>query len=304
MSRLRSSDGAREWILPSRCLLGRAPSCDIVLDDPEVSAEHVLLRWRSGVWELQDLHSRNGTYVNGRRLAAGERVGMDGAVRLGLGPRGVAFRLEGGPPLAHAVALDESREIIELHGGFLALPTDEPEVTVLRRESGWQLERSERVELVADGAVVSVGRRAWRLHLPEPIPATGDAEGSPLLLANITLVFGLGEAGELRELSVVRGSRRLPVTVRAHLRVLLALARIRRRHAEGAEDGLGWIPQVELMDLLGCGDGRLHVEIHRTRRQLAKLGVVDAANVIERHQLEPKLRIGVAAIELANVGAG
>ncbi|MCA9700749.1 MAG: FHA domain-containing protein, partial [Myxococcales bacterium] len=63
MSRLRSTDGVREWLLPSRCLIGRSRSCDVVLGEPAVSSEHALLRWRNGAWELQDLHSRNGTYV-------------------------------------------------------------------------------------------------------------------------------------------------------------------------------------------------------------------------------------------------
>ncbi len=268
-----------------------------------VSAEHALLRWRNGSWELQDLHSRNGTYVDGQLLAGGEKIGLDGAAELGLGQRRTNFRLEGGPPLAHAVALDQDREVVEAHGGFLILPkVDEPEVTVLRRESGWQLERSEGVEGIVDATVINVGNRAWRLHLPQSIPATEDAEDAPLTLANMALTFVLGEEAELRELEVVRGRRRLPVKVRAHLGVLLALAQIRRRHAEDAQDARGWIAQAEFVRQLGYNDGRLHVEIHRIRRQFAELGIIDAANVVERHEREPKLRIGVDAIEFVAAG--
>lgn len=297
MSRLRSSDGTRAWLLPARCLIGRAPTCDIVIADPVVSAEHALLRWRNGGWELHDLHSRNGTYVDGRRLAAGENLGLDGAVDLGLGQQHANFWLEAGPPIAHAVALDHEGEVVEIHGGFLALPRGEPEITVLCRESGWQLERSAGVEAVADGAVISVGGRAWRLHLSESILPTADAEDTPMTLANVTLAFVLGGGGELRELEVVRGSRRLPIKLRAHHTVLLALARIRRRQAELPERGVGWIGQAEFIRQLGYNDGRLHVEIHRIRRQFAEVGLVDAANVIERHESEPKLRLGVASSE-------
>lgn len=45
-------------------LLGRAPGCDIVLNDPTVSRRHARLRFRDGNWVLQDLRSTNGTALN------------------------------------------------------------------------------------------------------------------------------------------------------------------------------------------------------------------------------------------------
>ena len=295
MSRLRSTDRVREWLLPPRCLLGRSRRCDIVLEDPVVSSEHALLRWRDGVWELQDLHSRNGTYVGGRLLAGGEKIGLDAAAEFGLGQRQANFRIDAGPPLAHAVSVESSREVVEARGGFLVLPSvDAPEVTVLHRELGcesaWQLERDDRVETITDGAVIQVGDRAWRLHLPLSLPPTEDADDTPLTVANLTLAFALDDDGELRELEIIRGHQRAPVKIRAHLRVLLALARLRRQSD-------GWIAQSEFTRQLDYADGRLNVEVHRIRRQFAEHGVVDAANVVERHPSEPKLRIGVAAVE-------
>ena len=67
MARVRHSTGA-VWPLPARCVLGRSSACTIRITDSEVSGEHALMRWDSGIWELQDLHSRNGTYVDGQRL--------------------------------------------------------------------------------------------------------------------------------------------------------------------------------------------------------------------------------------------
>jgi len=59
--------------------IGRAPSCDIVLDDRNVSRRHAEIRRRGPVVVLIDLDSTNGTIVNGRRvrehpLADGDRI--------------------------------------------------------------------------------------------------------------------------------------------------------------------------------------------------------------------------------------
>jgi len=50
--------------------IGRAPVCDIVLADPHVSRYHAELRWdpQQG-WQVRDLGSHNGTFVNGRRVS-------------------------------------------------------------------------------------------------------------------------------------------------------------------------------------------------------------------------------------------
>jgi hypothetical protein len=51
-----------------RMLVGRHPACDVVLADPTVSRRHAQLTVRGAVWVLQDLASKNGTSVNGKRV--------------------------------------------------------------------------------------------------------------------------------------------------------------------------------------------------------------------------------------------
>ena len=63
-------------------VVGRDPACDLVLaEDEEVSRRHAALRrLPDGGFEIDDLGSRNGTYVDGervrgpRRLSGGERI--------------------------------------------------------------------------------------------------------------------------------------------------------------------------------------------------------------------------------------
>lgn len=47
--------------------LGADPGNDLVLADRFISGHHARLRWDGVRWWLQDLGSRNGTFVNGRR---------------------------------------------------------------------------------------------------------------------------------------------------------------------------------------------------------------------------------------------
>ena len=70
------SDGARETraLQDGTYVIGRGTSCRIRFNYPEVSERHAILTVREGRAILEDLHSANGTYVNGQAV--------DGAVTL------------------------------------------------------------------------------------------------------------------------------------------------------------------------------------------------------------------------------
>ena len=60
-----------EWQLrEGRCVVGAAPGCDVIIDDPTVSRRHVELGLVAEGVSVRDLGSRNGTAVNGRALLA------------------------------------------------------------------------------------------------------------------------------------------------------------------------------------------------------------------------------------------
>jgi pSer/pThr/pTyr-binding forkhead associated (FHA) protein len=48
--------------------IGRGTKNDIIIHDNEVSRNHALLKQATGAYELQDLNSSNGTYVNGQEV--------------------------------------------------------------------------------------------------------------------------------------------------------------------------------------------------------------------------------------------
>jgi pSer/pThr/pTyr-binding forkhead associated (FHA) protein len=49
--------------------LGARPENEIVLGDPFVSGRHARLSWDGSNWWVEDLGSRNGTYVDRRRCS-------------------------------------------------------------------------------------------------------------------------------------------------------------------------------------------------------------------------------------------
>ncbi|PJF43627.1 MAG: hypothetical protein CUN55_08110 [Phototrophicales bacterium] len=60
--------GQRIIVTHTQALIGRSGVCDIQLHDPKISRQHAMLRLQNGVYELEDLRSTGGTYVNGKRI--------------------------------------------------------------------------------------------------------------------------------------------------------------------------------------------------------------------------------------------
>ncbi|MBX9397320.1 FHA domain-containing protein [Streptomyces sp. TRM72054] len=80
--------------------VGRDPHSDIVIDDPRVSWHHAVLRPVDGHWTLEDEHSTNGTYADGRRVQEWD-VGPGCVIRFGNptdGPRAVLVSLAAPTP--------------------------------------------------------------------------------------------------------------------------------------------------------------------------------------------------------------
>jgi adenylate cyclase len=61
--------GSRRLVPGQSLLLGRAPGNDLVLQSVRVSSHHAAIEPRGDAWVVRDLGSRNGTFVNGVRVA-------------------------------------------------------------------------------------------------------------------------------------------------------------------------------------------------------------------------------------------
>ena len=64
-------------------LIGRKAPCDIILNDESISRKHAQIVETSEGFYLSDLHSANGTFVNGYRLYGETRIYEEDKLQFG-----------------------------------------------------------------------------------------------------------------------------------------------------------------------------------------------------------------------------
>lgn len=304
-------DGPRSIVL-SPHLVGRSRLANLRMTEPTVSGEHAVLRWTGRDWELHDLGSRNGTIVDGRRLAPGERVVLAPGAVIAFGQADNAWRLiDDAPPTILAVPVSGG-EPIGARNHLLALPSeDDPQAVVYRDPAGdWVLEQGGETTRVTDGATVRAGDGEFTLRVPDLIAATWDNSSLAPHLGALTFRFSVSRDEEYVALTARGDHHVIDLGARAHHVVLLTLARSRLedRSARTAgergalpESSEGWVYLDELADKLAMDETHLNVAVFRCRRQFAEAGILGAAGIVERRRPTRELRLGVSRIAIVTV---
>jgi hypothetical protein len=299
MGLLEHAQTGRRFTLAGRCLLGRHPSCDVRVDDGHVSGEHASLHWVESRWELRDLGSRNGTFLEGRRLAPGERVALEAGQSFLLGNGGVQFQLiEAGPPAARARDMATGR-VREAIGSLLVLPDDEfPQASLFLDESRrWVLEVGDERRVVADQERFWLGDAEWRVELPSALRETVDEANAPTL-EDLHLRIGVSRNEEHVEVAVSSRGEQQVLPERSSHYLLAILARIRLSEHALRESEQGWVEREELCRMLRTDTNKLNVDIHRVRKQFSALRIQGAASVVERRPGTGLVRLGVRSVEV------
>ena len=76
-------NGGIHRMAPGTLLVGRAPHCQLIIPDPRVSRQHAQIAVLDGGLWVQDLGSRAGTFVDGRRINSQTRLGANSVVAFG-----------------------------------------------------------------------------------------------------------------------------------------------------------------------------------------------------------------------------
>ena len=108
-------------------IIGRLPSCDIVLPYPQVSSRHTsVMRAPDGSIVVSDLGSTNGTYVNGQRLVPGQTVAVPPKTKVFIGPYAVVVDIQNNAITAYIEQENqfESANLVEIEALdlFLQVP--------------------------------------------------------------------------------------------------------------------------------------------------------------------------------------
>lgn len=316
----------RPHILGAVHTVGRGSDNDLYLTNELVSGQHAVFRWSGQLWELRDLGSANGTWMDERTLQPGVWQPLVEGARIAFGVREERFEVRDvAPPVpvARPVSLaagpfgqsiraqvaQSPHDTRPLYGDAsgLALPaTGEPLYLIQDGGQGrWfvhDLSENRRRPLF-DREVLHIGDTPWQISLPLVPERTRKPRQASKRLADIGLRFYVSADEEHVEIAVLfEGTeQRLPSHVWDYF--LLTLARARLRDAEQpalAESEHGWVHGPTLADGLQVAVNTVRAYVHRARRLLANAGgVVDADGLIERRHPAQQLRLGVRWLEVA-----
>lgn len=59
---------SKQWLIEQELVIGRDPSCEVVIDDRQISRRHARIFFMDDVSYVEDLQSKNGTYINHKRI--------------------------------------------------------------------------------------------------------------------------------------------------------------------------------------------------------------------------------------------
>lgn len=290
--------------LGPRCLLGRHAGCDVSRADPRLSGEHAVVRWVEERWEVRDLGSRNGTFLDGRKLAPGERaVMMPGSV-ITLGGPSQAFALVDPAPPSPGARHAKTGAVRAAADQVLVLPDEErPLVTVFEDTTGlWLAEREDGTIAVRDREILVVEGEPWTLELPSGIRATWEASAGPTL-ETVALRVAVSRDEEHVEATLVHDGGAIALPPRSHHYLLLTLARAWLDDSPSAGQDRGWVDREELCKMLGVDALKLNVDVCRIRKQVGEAGVIGAAGIVQRRATTGQLRIGARKVEVTTLGA-
>jgi hypothetical protein len=297
---LKQNGVDRSFSLGSRCLLGRSPACDLRINNPRVSGEHASVYWASDRWELRDLGSRNGTFVDGHRLGAGERQTLAHGATFMLGSD-EAFCLEDASPPVLSARHGRTGLLRTASQGLLVLPDEErPEVSIFEDAGGrWVREDGDGVLVVTDRELVVVDGEGWIIDLPSVVNLTW--EPSSFVPPILELRFGVSRDEEHVEVTVLHEGRATALPPRSHHYLLLTLARALLGDADASVGERGWVDREQLCRMLATDLRKLNVDVFRVRRQLAALGIQGSAGIIARRPGTGQLRLGTDRVEVTRL---
>ncbi|MCG8421605.1 MAG: FHA domain-containing protein [Proteobacteria bacterium] len=303
MGSIRHLSATRSYLLTSSYIVGRASGCGLQLASRLVSAEHAAFHWTDSGWTVRDLSSSNGTFVDGRRLEAGERMPLGVGARIAFGdPEDVFEMVEDGPPVA--LVQTPTGERIEAENGLLFLPNpDAPELILSEDVPGhWFAEAADgERRRVKSGQVIQCAGLSWHLTLPEVHNQTWRTDENRLLLRDIGLRFTVSRNEEYVTIAVVQGGQLvadLPHRAHSYLLLTLARARLADQEPDVPASECGWMYIDSITTMLKITASQLNVLIHRARAQLRRADIAGASDLVERRPSTQQVRLGVSRIEL------
>lgn len=303
--------GSPIWLFENH-VLGRDARCATLLRSEAVSRFHARLSWSGLGWMVRDMGSRNGTYLNGRRLSDGDARPIATGDKICFGDfREEYVVVDVAEPRSLLVVHDAPGEarLVELAPPHPLPSAERPLYTVfVDDESGAVLEReSGEVMQLEHGAIFEVGGVEYQVVLRRQ-PGGSSWTGTSVLepgADRIHLEIAVSPDEERAEIVLHHGPQRHVLAPKAHFYLLAYLARYRRSALDPAAlearesdaDNLGWVDCEVACRELRINREHLAQQVFRIRQELKSCVPSIADKIIDRH-LRGKMRIGTSCTSI------
>jgi hypothetical protein len=287
---------------------------DTYISQPFVSRLHAAIEWTGNAWRIKDL-SRNGTWLNEKRLPLGEHKTLhikDVIQFASLDNHGFEV-CDLSPPSDILLPMDyvaQSTFAPVVLSQYNLLPNEEvPEISIYLDGASqqWQMdsfsESASQCQLLEHGSQVRFAGKVWFLFCAQRNQLTDILQGGQNL-NQFALFFDVSLDEETTDLRLVSPYRSIDCGVRSHHNLLLQLARHR---AQDINRGLsanaqGWIYMEQLTGELGLYISHINIQIFRARKQLTELvpNTANSSAIIERRG--GRLRLGTQCFNICKGG--
>jgi len=283
--------------------IGRSNKSNLQIADRRVSSQHAEIRWNGKRWQVRDLGSRNGTFLDGERLSPGVEYPLVQHSVLAFGTQERRWELTSDlPPSVMLVPMSGGEPRLIGDDGLLAIPSSEdPQLTIYRSAEGhWSLENQDGAAPLRDQQTLEFEGQIWRFCAPQEILETSLVEDGVLRLADFRLTCSVSRDEEHVKLTGALGKETYDLGARNHNYLMLTLA---RKQLEDVEEGLpeaecGWLSLEDLEHDPSMSGSQLNMDVFRIRKQFAALGIPDAARVIERRPRPRQIRLGIRNVSV------
>jgi len=178
--------------------LGRSTSCDITINDTEISKEHLRITLVGALVEIEDLNSSNGTYIGGTKLDAHKKVVLQKDEQLIIANENNIYSIKGSKrkptnPSIKLIPEDPSLPIIEIRGKVIVGRSSKSDITIDNSEvsrSHLELQmKNGKVQVTDLGSGNGTYINGIEVHKGETVSLS---RGDELLIGSGDVVYKIG----------------------------------------------------------------------------------------------------------------
>lgn len=164
----------KRWEIDEKLTIGREDDCEIQIDDRQVSRHHARLYLQNGRVEVEDLGSKNGTFLNGKPITERVTLSDSDILQIAIIYKFVFYCSDATMPMEdlfqqdkyhdNQLLVDEKSRRVWVNGSELTPPLSAPQfrlLTVLVLNSGRVISRNDLIHAIwADEEAAGVSEQA------------------------------------------------------------------------------------------------------------------------------------------------